>query len=83
MLRDPRADTGSRRNAAAARTAAEADADEILEDERHREGRLLAKWRARHAGLPTCVKWAPNMMLVASGCTEGGTALWCSEKHRD
>ena len=46
-MRDPRADTGSRRNAAAARTAAEADADEILEDERHREGRLLAKWRAR------------------------------------
>ena len=47
VLRDPRADTSSRRNAAAARTAAEADADEILEDERHREGRLLAKWRAR------------------------------------
>ena len=47
-IRDsPRADTSSRRNAAAARTAAEADADEILEDERHREGRLLAKWRAR------------------------------------
>ena len=47
VLRDPRADTSSRRNAAAARKAAEADADEILEDERHREGRLLAKWRAR------------------------------------
>ena len=46
-------------------------------------GFAVSQWRARHAGLPTCVKWAPNMMLVASGCTEGGTALWCSEKHRD
>ena len=44
-------------------------------------GFQVARWRTRHAGLPTCVKWAPNMMLVASGCTEGGTALWIPEKR--
>jgi len=50
ILSNPKADTAERRTAAQRRSAAEADGDEVLEDERHREGRLLSKWRARVAG---------------------------------
>ena len=46
-------------------------------------GYQTGHWRSRHAGLPTCVKWAPSMMLVASGCTEGGTALWVPDPNVD
>jgi WD40 repeat protein len=39
-------------------------------------GAKVATWGARHAGIPSSVRWAPGMMLAASACTEGGCALW-------
>lgn len=39
-------------------------------------GSKVATWGARHAGIPSSVRWAPGMMLAASACTEGGCALW-------
>jgi len=39
-------------------------------------GGKVAVWGARHAGIPSSVRFAPGMMLAASGCTEGGCALW-------
>lgn len=41
-----------------------------------RTGAKVATWGARHAGIPSSVRWAPGMMLAASACTEGGCALW-------
>ena len=36
----------------------------------------LEPWRNRHAGAVACMKWSPNTALVASGCTEGGLAMY-------
>ena len=49
VLHDARAAPAARRAAAADRRSAEADGDEVLEDQREREGRLLARWRKRAA----------------------------------
>jgi len=41
-----------------------------------RNGSKVTTWQARHAGIPSSVRWAPGMMMAASACTEGGCALW-------
>ena len=41
-----------------------------------RNGCKVTTWQARHAGIPSSVRWAPGMMMAASACTEGGCALW-------
>ena len=44
---------------------------------REGDGREVAQWRG-HTGTPRVLKWAPSRCLVASGCTDGGLALWIS-----
>lgn len=40
----------------------------------------MACWKG-HAGIPTCVKWAPTKAIVASACT--AVALWIPNFDRD
>ena len=40
-----------------------------------RTGREVGRWQG-HAGMPLALKWAPRRCVFASGCTEGGLALW-------
>ncbi len=38
-------------------------------------GAQITSWRG-HAGMPAVLRWSPRRALAASGCTQGGLALW-------
>ena len=38
-------------------------------------GRCVAHWRG-HSGVPAALRWAPRRAMAASGCANGGMALW-------
>ena len=38
-------------------------------------GGECAAWRG-HSGVPSCLRFSPRRAMAASGCSQGGLALW-------